>query len=416
MAILASVGQVVSYLLSVFFARSFGIEGFEPYVVASAIFIVMVAVAPLGVDKLALRKLPTLLLAKDWSAAIGFLRFGTSRSLASASVIAVIVIVLVWSSETIPSAVSAAIVVSCLSLPGGALAHFGIEVLTAAGQPARATAILRIGVPATALILAAGSVMLFPKPGGWVAVGTWGIAWVLAAILLAKEIRAALPAEVWRAKAADDRRAWSAEAKPFWVYRVVAALAAQSSVILLDVLQPSAQAVGAYAAALATVAPALALATSTNRAYASDLAVLLEKRDRPRLRALHRRRLRWLVPAIAVFLLIALLLPRPVLSLFGPAFVEEGVGALRIMALATSFTMVFALAPTYLKYARQQRMITVVQVAALATQLVLCLLLIPRWGATGAALSTAISSVAMYGAFAIAARRSIVGLDAGAGH
>ena len=58
---LAVAGQVIAYLLSAVLARRLGVDGFEAYVVASAAFMLMVTVAPRGIEKYALRVLPALL-------------------------------------------------------------------------------------------------------------------------------------------------------------------------------------------------------------------------------------------------------------------------------------------------------------------------------------------------------------------
>ena len=86
--------------------------------------------------------------------------------------------------------------------------------------------------------------------------------------------------------------------------------------IALDWLQPSATAVGAYAAAFATAGLAVVLATATNRAYARRLAILLEPQEFATVLALRRQRLRWLIPALAVFLLIGIAYAREVLAVF----------------------------------------------------------------------------------------------------
>ncbi len=44
---------------------------------------------------------------------------------------------------------------------------------------------------------------------------------------------------------------------------------------------------------------------------------------------------------------------RELLALFRPEFVDEGTTALRLLATATAFSVLFALAPTYLKYQRR---------------------------------------------------------------
>jgi O-antigen/teichoic acid export membrane protein len=186
----------------------------------------------------------------------------------------------------------------------------------------------------------------------------------------------------------------------------------QAGVVALELLQPSSTAVGAYAAAMGTAGVALVLVTATNRAYARRLSVLLERQDFTSLLDARRARLRWLGPAVAVFLVIVFVFTRELLAFFRPDFVEEGFVPLRLLAAATAFTMLFALAPTYLKFRRHNRATFATVACGAIVQVLLLLLLVPKFGATGAAAAYAVSMVGSYGAFALMARRELLRLRA----
>jgi O-antigen/teichoic acid export membrane protein len=295
-----------------------------------------------------------------------------------------------------------------LSLPAGALVHYAVEVLSANGRVILATAIFRTAVPTTTLLLV-GLLLFMPfELGGAMAVACWGGAWTLALALMAIALRRTTPPEVWRADSTVEARTWRAAARPFWVYRISFALVAQAGIIALDSLQPSAVAVGAYAAAIATASLPLVLVTSTNRYYSRRLSILLEQRDFAGVLELRRKRLRWLVPVCAIFLAFVFGLGRKILSVFRPEFVEEGITALHILAVATATSMLFALAPTYLKYVGHNRATLVTGACAAAVQLLLLVLLVPRFAATGAALAYALSICGMYCVFARMAYRELV--------
>jgi O-antigen/teichoic acid export membrane protein len=197
-------------------------------------------------------------------------------------------------------------------------------------------------------------------------------------------------------------------ARPFFVYRLSLALLGHTGVLALDALQPSAAAVGAYAVAMGTVSLTALLATATNRTYARRLSILLERRDFASLQALRRERLRWLLPAVAVFVVLSFAFTREVLVLFRPEFAEVGVLPLRVLAVSTAFTVLLSLAPTYLKFRQRNRSTYAAVGSATATQGVLLLWLVPAHGATGPALAYAISMCAMYGAFAWMTHRELV--------
>jgi O-antigen/teichoic acid export membrane protein len=87
--------------------------------------------------------------------------------------------------------------------------------------------------------------------------------------------------------------------------------------------------------------------------------------------------------------------------------VEEGYMALRVLAVVAAFTVLFSLAPTYLKYVQHNRLLFGTTIGTAVVQIVLLALLIPRFGATGAATAYAVSICGMYGVFAWRARREL---------
>jgi len=408
LAVTAIAGQGMAYLLALLLARRLGVAGFEAYAVSGAVFVLMATFAPRGIEKYALRALPALLERADWAGARGFLRFGLRRTLATALLVgAGVAAWAAWLGD-LRETTRWAIVVSCASLPAGALVHYGLEVLSASGREIRALTLYRVATPALALLFVGVLLALAVELSGAIAAGCWGVAWVLVLGLMALEARRALPLAVLRAAPAQDAPLWQAEARPFFVYRLSLALLGHTGVLALDALQPSAAAVGAYAVAMGTVSLAAVLATATNRAYARRLSILLERRDFVSLQALRRERLRWLLPAVAVFLILSFAFTRELLALFRPEFAAVGVLPLRVLAVSTAFTVLLSLAPTYLKFRQRNRATYTAVGSAAAAQGVLLLWLVPGHGATGAALAYAISMCSMYAAFAWMAHRELL--------
>jgi len=410
LAATAIVGQSVAYLLAIVLARRLGVEGFEAYAVASAVFTFMVMFAPRGIEKYALRLLPALFERSDWSHAGGFLRFGLRHILFSSLLVATAVGTLVLWFSDISRATKLAIFVSCLSLPAGALVHYGVEVLSARGRVVMATVIFRLAVPTMTFLLV---VLLLLSPfdvSGAMAVACWGAAWVLALVAMVVSMRRVLPPGIWRTPHTEQTSTWLAEARPFWYYRISLALVAQAAIIALDGLQPSATAVGAYVAAIATANLPLVLVTSTHRHYARRLSILLERRDFAGVLDLRRERLQWLVPLLILFLAAVFGLGREILGVFRPEFVDEGFAALQVLAIATATSMLFALAPTYLKYAGHSRATLATVGGAAVVQVILLIMLVPGFAALGAAIAFSVSILGMYLAFAWMAYRELVQL------
>ncbi len=410
LATIAIAGQALIYLLTIVLARHLSLEGFEAYAVGSAAFTLMVSIAPLGLEKYSLRLLPALIERGDWRLSRGYIGIGLRRTLICA--IALGAGVGLWISLTAdnPSLVSTAVVISCVCLPAGALSHLVVEMLSATGREIQAAAIFRVFVPFAVLVFTGLALVLPVTLSGPAAVACWGVAWGLALALMILSLRRTTPTVERSAMAAGQTRAWQREALPFLAYRISLALLAQAGLIALEVLQPSAAAVGAFAAASGTATLVVVLASATNRFYARRLSILLEQQDYDEIQQLSRARLRWLLPCAAIFLVVVFGFGRELLTLFNPAFVEEGLDALRILAVAASFTVMFALSPTYLKYARHNRSVFGIAAGTAGTQIVLLIALVPSYGATGAASAYAISIVGMYAIYTIKARAEVAEL------
>ena len=250
LAVTAIAGQGIAYLLALPLARRLGVAGFEAYAVSGAVFALMATFAPRGIEKYALRALPALLERADWAGARAFLRFGLWRTLATALFIGAGVAAWAAWLGNLADTTRWAIVVSCASLPGGALVHYGLEVLSATGREIRALTLYRVATPALALLFVLVLLALTVELSGAIAVGCWGMAWVVVLWLMALEAHRALPQAALCAASAEAAALWRAEARPFFVYRLSLALLGHTGVLALDALQPSAAAVGAYAVAM----------------------------------------------------------------------------------------------------------------------------------------------------------------------
>ena len=408
LALMAIFGQGLIYLLAIVLARGLGVEGFDDYAVAAAVFMLTASIAPLGSEKYALRVLPVFIEREDWGRVQGYMRFGMRRSVCMSLMLTMAVLgIMLVLGDALQDSTRLAIAITALAVPLGALVHFGLEVLTALGRQFIASVIFRIVVPATALAFAMLLLALYPEPSGAFAAACWGPAWLLALLLMASVARHSLQPIAWRSQPVDEARHWRIESRPFFLYRLATGLLAQSGLIALALLNAPAVAIGAYAAAVGTAGLASVLASATNRAYGRRLSLLMERQDYPGVMQLRRERMRWLLPSVALFLGIVMLFGRELLSLFRPEFADQGAMALRILAVGISLAVLLALAPTYLKYRRRKRTTYFIIASAALTQIVALGLLVPRFGAMGAASAFTLSMCGMYGAFAFMAHREL---------
>ena len=403
----AIAGQAIGYGLAASCARHLSSEGFDAYVVASAAFILMVAFSPRGLDKYALRVLPVLLEQGERRKAFDFVTFAASRTLWTSLAVAAAAGAWACWVRDVPADSRLAIVASCIALPAGALARLMLEALTAIGRPLLATAIFRLGMPLMALSFAGVVFTLTSAASGAMVIACWGLALVVALAVMVSRFARLVPSFVPFASRVEDGARWEAEARTFWIYRISTAVLGQAGVLGVDWLHRSPNLTGAYAAAVATAGLGLVLATATNRIYASQLSVLLARYDFEAIRALHAQRFRWLAGPLTLYLVVTLVFAPDILGLFRPAFVQDGVIPLRVLAGAVAFCVLFALAPTYLKFRCRHAALYLTMAGAAVALLGLLVALVPRLGASGAAIAYAVAMIGMYANFARMANQDL---------
>ncbi|HRH85789.1 MAG TPA: hypothetical protein PLO41_02980, partial [Rubrivivax sp.] len=229
LALLAIAGQGLIYLTSLRLAHWLGVDGFDDYAVASAVFMLLAGIACLGSEKYALRVLPVWLERGDWARIGGYIRFGLKRGLTGAVLLCGGVALVAFAlGDALQPATRRTIIVAALALPLAAAVHFGLELLTALGREFSASAIFRLIVPAVALggVLLLGAVQA--APSGLLAVLCWGPAWLVALTLQVAVARRALPPAVRQAVPRVEAKAWRAESRPFLYYRLALGLLSQS--------------------------------------------------------------------------------------------------------------------------------------------------------------------------------------------
>lgn len=408
LVLVALLGQALVYGSSLLLARQLPLDQFDDYVLASAAFLALAPIAALGSDRYALRILPVYIERGDSARVHGYLHFARRRIWRASALLSLGMLAwALWPEGRLADNADTSIAVAALAVPLAALAHLGLEALTALGAKFTALALFRIAVPAIALacigvVLAVGQPLSAP-----LAMACWGPGWLAAVALMARAGRRRLATLPPHAQVLEKPRAWRAAARPGGVFRWSLALFGQSPLLALGLLQASDAAVGSYAAAVGTVGLAGVLAAATNRAYARRLAILLERRDNAGILQLRRERLRWLLPALAVFGGACLVFGDRLLALFRPEFAGEGGTALRLLALSAVVSVLLSLSPTYLRYQRRRKLVYTTLAGAVIGQALLLLLLVPPLGATGAALASTIATCAMYGCFAWLARREL---------
>lgn len=410
LAVVGVIGQMITFVITITLARNLSPQGFESYVVAAAIYLLLLAVAAQGFDKYALRLMPGKFDRGQWALAADLFRFGFVRILAGAVIVGLVAAAWARYIRDFPPQTLRAVYLCCLFVPIGVVVNFLAAVLTATGRCTRAAIATLLLVPLVALVLVFLTLLWSLPLTGAVALACWGGGWLAALVVLCCWVHRAW-AGARQGCTLDDRRpAWRRESLPFWLYRLVMGVVAQIAVVMLDWLQPSPTATGAYAAALSLASVAAVLAVATNRVYARELSVFMERGDYRAMDQYRRLRLLWLAPTLGAFVGVAFLFTDPLMELFRPEFAEEGGTAFRLLSLTIATTVLFGIAPTYFKYRGHNRLTFSTLGACALLQLVLLWLLVPPFEATGAAIAYMVSMLLMYGYLALVARFQLAAL------
>lgn len=403
LATVGVIGQMITFAITITLARNLSAQGFETYVVAAAIYLLLLAVAAQGLDKYALRLMPGKFDRGHWALAADLFRFGVVRILAGAFIVGLLAAVWARQIRGFPPDTLRAVYLCCLFVPVGVLVNFLAAVLSASGQCVRAAYSTLLLVPAVALVLVFLMLVSPLALSGVLAIACWGGGWLAALVYVGWQLHRAWTGPRCRAEVRGAAISWRRASLPFWLYRLAMGVVAQIAVVMLDWLQPSPTATGAYAAALSMASVAAVLAVATNRVYARELSVLMERGDYGAVNRYRRVRLQWLVPTLGVFLGVVFLFTEPLMELFRPEFVAEGAAAFRLLSVTIAITVLLGVAPTYFKYRGHNLLTFTTLMASALLQLVLLWLLVPRYEATGAAVAYMVSMLLMYGYLAVMA-------------
>jgi O-antigen/teichoic acid export membrane protein len=210
--------------------------------------------------------------------------------------------------------------------------------------------------------------------------------WVTAIVQLLMLDRR-LAAKVARGPKAYALKSWFATAIPIFMVGSFYLLLTYADVLVLQQFRPPDE-VAVYYAAAKTLALVAFVNFSVAAAATHKFTEYHVAGDRARLAALLADAVRWTFWPSLVATVLILALGRPFLWLFGPKFVD---GYPLMFILAGGLLSRAAVGPVerLLNMLGEQRACALVYAAAFAINLTLCLVLIPRFGAVGAALATA---------------------------
>lgn len=256
-----------------------------------------------------------------------------------------------------------------------------------------------INLAACSLLLAAG----FGASGA-------GIAYVVAAILTAPLVARFFYVSAG-ASMADEPPVPASVLLRFSIPLLFASIFNQAlmwiDTLMLGLLR-SADDVGIYSAATRIALCAGMVVGSINVIFAPRISDLYNRKELAQLEMLYKIVGKWIFLVSLPIAFVMILLPRQLMLLFGPGFVDGG-GALVVLALTQLIGSGTGAVGFMLTMSGHQRLMLLNTVAACVLNVGLNALLIPAFGITGAALATCIS-IAAYNLAALLQVRWLIGM------
>src|SRR5262249_41706695 len=202
-----------------------------------------------------------------------------------------------------------------------------------------------------------------------------------------------------------DFRLWLGTALPILMAESFYLLLAHTDVLMLQQFRPPDD-VAIYYAAVKTLAFVSFIGFSIAATTAHRCSAYHAAGDREGLNAFLSPVIRWTFWPSLVVTLTLVALGRPLLSLFGPNF-DEGHHLMFILAVGLVSRAAIGPMERFLNILGHQRACALIYVSAFGINVGLCFLLIPRLGATGAALAIATALIFETISLALVARRRL---------
>lgn len=388
------IGSVVSaaagFILSLVLARTLGPAGSGLVFQMISVFTIATAVAKLGLDTTAVWLLPRLNAdgRRDLGRAISVLLWGALfGGLLTGAAVWVLAPLLSGGTVELTTLLQAAgwfmpfssVLVVTLAISRGLGGVRDFVLVGSVGLPVGRLAAVSVATALSASALIAGV--------AWLAVVA--LAAVVAALLVAPLVARLERADEDSLSARSLVHKITAFAAPRTVSSVIEQGLLWLDVLIVGLLAGPAAA-GVYGVASRLVQAGTIPATSMRIVVAPQFSSLLHRDHLRQLNSLYARTTQWIVLFSVPMYVILVVLPAPVMAVFGAGFVS-GATALMIMCIGATVSACTGNVQSLLLMSGRSLWAAINKVIVLAVSITLLLLLVPRHGIVGAAVANAVS-------------------------
>lgn len=261
------------------------------------------------------------------------------------------------------------------------------EFFKAVGSPATGTFSQAVVPP---LLLLSASILLWLSGAGTVhAVFLAYVIAAMAAVALAMAIWRRRQPGIWGGHGAFDTARLLRTGMPLLLVNSMTLMLGWTDVLVLGFWRDAAE-VGIYGIAMRVALLTAFILSAINVVVAPQFAALHADGNTAALRRLAQQSAFWTLVAAAPAILVLLLVPDVILQIFGPQF-TDGAGPLRILALGQLVNVATGSVGVLLVMTGHEKLMRNIVALSAALNLLGALILVPRYGPGGAAMSTACS-------------------------
>ena len=407
------IGAALLFLAQVVLARALGVTHYGVYAYVLSWMTVLAIFAKMGFETSLLRFLPEYSVKRQWPLFRGVIRFSFSIvGLVSLAIFLGGQLALSLLQHTLAPELLLSFRIMLFVLPlfaWTAIRQSCLRGLKHVVQAELPEGLLRPLVLIAAVWMLAGRIQSLDAAWAWTAHLTAVLlSFVFGTILLA----GALPEESRRERSSLKRSHWLKVSAPMLLMNSMNIIMSQASIVILGFYKP-AQEVALFSAGVRIVTLATFALLAVNSIAAPIISELYYANKKAELQSLLRFSAFGIAVVTALAALVLILSGRWILGLFGREFVG---GYILLVTMLGGFVIKSCAGPAsyVLNLTGHQNITARAMIVAVTLSLALSFLLIPRWGAFGAAMASA-ATMAFWNLTLVALNIKIVGLNPSVG-
>jgi len=382
-----------AFLINILLTRTMGVNAYGTYVFAMALFSVLSIPAMLGMPSLLVRLLATYCTQKSWGLMHGILRWSNWVVLAASIGLAAFTALVTWLLRgTGDQLMLTSVMVAIISLPLIALSRIrqaslqGLQQVVIGQLPD-----MLIRPLLFILFVASASFYFHINISAQRALGMHIVAMSVALLIGVLLLRRAIPPEVIKEAPTYRSREWLRSALPLLFISSMAIITSKTDVIMLGMIK-GADATGLYHVASRGAQFITLFLYSLNEALSPVIAGYYAKGDMGALQKLVTKSIRLIFLFALPVALALIFFGHKFLLIFGPDFVGSS-NALAILSIGHLMDCAIGSVGLLLIMTGHGRESAIAMGIGAGANVILNLLLIPKWGLEGAAVATSLSLV-----------------------